>query len=94
MPGIADGSKQSFWIFDAADSAIPSRFSSSFAAVSGSKYLVAMYAKGGRNDDRAISPELSGEMQYISFYAKSYSSRISEEFEVLASANGHGDRRL
>ncbi len=47
-----------------------------------------MYAKGGRNDDWAISPELSGEMQYISFFAKSYSSSASEEFEVLASSNG------
>ena len=88
MPGIDKNSLQSFWIVDAASDAIPPRYSSSFAAVSGSKYLVAMYAIGGRNDDWAISPELSGEMQYVSFYAKSYSSTISEEFEVLASANG------
>lgn len=88
MPGIADGSLQSFWIVDGKSEVIPSRFHTSFSAVSGSKYLVAMYAKGGRNDDWAISPELSGEMQYISFFAKSYSSSASEEFEVLASSNG------
>lgn len=87
FPAIEDGSLQSFWIVDASSEVIPPRYSSSFAALSGAKYLVAMYARNGRNDDWAISPELSGEMQYVSFYAKSYSSSVAEEFEVLASSN-------
>ncbi len=88
FPGITDGEQHSFYVVDGASEAIPSQFRSSFAAVSGSKYLAAMYARGGRNDDWAISPELSGEMQYVSFHAKSYSSSVSEELEVLASSQG------
>lgn len=85
MPGISSGSQQSFWVMDGASEVIPSQFSSSFAGATGSKYLVSMYTLSGSNDDWAISPELSGELQFVSFYARSYSSSISEELEVLYS---------
>ncbi|MCM1521769.1 MAG: choice-of-anchor J domain-containing protein [Muribaculaceae bacterium] len=40
---------------------------------SGDKYLVALPAVKGPNDDWAISPELSGKRQIVSFYVRSYS---------------------
>lgn len=75
-------SKQSFWIHDVTDEAT---WNSTFAAHSGSKYLAAMYADAPNADDWAISPELSGKAQTISFYAKSYSADYPENIEVYYS---------
>ena len=87
MPGIENNSLQSFWIFDATLPELGD-YSSGFSAFAGDKYLAAMYTREGSNDDWAISPELSGEPQFISFYARSYSSSASEKFELLYSTTG------
>lgn len=62
-----------------------------FKAHSGEQYLACFDAVGGSNDDWLISPELSGEAQTISFYAKNIatqSGQYVEEFEVLYSTEG------
>ena len=87
MPGIENNSLQSFWVFDATLPAL-GQYASGLSAFAGDKYLAAMYTREGSNDDWAISPELSGETQFVSFYARSYSSSISEAFEVLYSTTG------
>ncbi len=85
MPGIADKSLQSFWVFDSSLPQFQGSYQSSFTATTGDKYLVSMYTHEGSNDDWAISPELSGEAQFISFYGRRYHSGIAEAFEFLYS---------
>lgn len=86
FPGITyEGSVQSFWVMDASMEGA----NASFAAHSGKKYLAQIFNyDNSRCDDWAISPELMGCRQTISFYAKSYSSIAAnaETFEVLYSA--------
>ncbi len=57
---------------------------SSFAAHSGSKYLMAVY-NDDYNDDWVISPELSGEAQAITFWGKSYDDYYLENITVMYS---------
>lgn len=80
VPGITVGeTKGSFWIWDASQVG-----NQTFAAHSGSKYLFALFRyDGGQTDDYAISPELSGDAQTISFYARSYSGDYPEDIRVL-----------
>lgn len=62
-----------------------------YAAHSGQKYLAQFFNAGDLPcDDWAISPELFGGAQRISFYAKSYSSypAFAETFELLVSSTG------
>lgn len=93
MPGIENNSLQSFWIFDSTLPAL-GQYASGFSAFAGDKFLAAMYTRPDgdgnptTNDDWAISPELSGDSQFVSFYARSYSSSVSEAFEVLYSTTG------
>ena len=64
-------------------------FNQSFAAHSGNKYLGSFAATTGPNNDWMISPELSGDAQTISFWAKSYTLQYgAESFEVLYSTTG------
>lgn len=83
VPGIITGeSTVAFFVFDASNDA----FNETFAAHTGDKYLAALYRNDDEaTDDWAISPELSGEAQTVSFYAKSYSSRYPEKIEVYYS---------
>ena len=56
---------------------------------SGSQYLIDFAAEDGANDDWLVSPELSGNAQTISFYAKSVTNQYGlEQFEVYASEDG------
>ena len=86
FPGITyEGSVQSFWVMDSSMEGA----NASFAAHSGQKYLAQIFNyDNSQCDDWAISPELMGCRQTISFYAKSYSSIAAnaETFEVLYSA--------
>ncbi len=90
IPGVHDnpeGAVTSFWVMDADYEGL----NGSFAARSGSKYIAQMFNAGGvACDDWAITPELYGEGQEVSFYAKSYSSYSSqaETFEVYYSEGG------
>lgn len=84
VPGITAGqSKGSFWIWDSTQLGTGN---ATFDAHSGSKYLFAFYrADDGTTDDWAISPELFGGAQTVSFFAKSYSSSYLEKIEVYYS---------
>ena len=64
-------------------------FNETFAAFNGDKYLASFAATSKENDDWAISPELTGDAQTVSFYAKSYTAQYgNEEFEFLYSTTG------
>lgn len=76
-------SLRSFWVHDVTDD---QTWGESFAAHSGTKYLASMFRyDDGQVDDWAISPELSGNAQTVSFYAKSYQAKYPETIEVLYS---------
>lgn len=81
IPGIRPGKDvSSFFIFDASD---PELFNTTFSAVSGKKFLASLYCMDDKDrDDWAISPELTGKSQTISFYAKSYRDIYPERLEV------------
>lgn len=82
VPGITPGeTKGSFWIWDKDVVG-----NDSFAAHSGTKYLFSLFRyDDGTVDDWAISPELDGKAQTVSFYAKSYSGTYPEKIEVYYS---------
>lgn len=86
VPGIVGGTtKGSFWIWD---TDIAGTGNMTFQAHSGTKYLFSLYRiDDGEADDWAISPELQGCAQTISFYAKSYASdkKLWEKIEVYYS---------
>ncbi|MCM1451757.1 MAG: choice-of-anchor J domain-containing protein [Clostridium sp.] len=84
FPGITVANQgAAFWVMDANLEGL----NSLFGAYSGSKYLAQMYNAGEpkKCDDWAISPELFGKAQTVTFYAKSYSTFFGEEMEVLYS---------
>lgn len=83
LPGIVSGQTPvSFFVFDTDHAGL----SAYFSANSGSKFLASLYrADNGAVDDWAISPELSGEAQTISFYARSYHPQYLENIEILYS---------
>ena len=85
IPNLPTGEgPASFFIFDSADPQVANN--STFAAVSGSKYLAAMFNyDASQIDEWAISPLLEGGAQTISFYAKSYSAQYPDELEVYYS---------
>ncbi|MDE6484274.1 MAG: choice-of-anchor J domain-containing protein [Duncaniella sp.] len=79
-PGESTGS---FWTWDC------DKFqsdNSSFEAHSGTKYLFSMFRYDEeKSDDWAISPELDGSAQFISFWAKSYHTSYLEKIEIYYS---------
>lgn len=81
VPGITPGaSTAAFFLFDASYE----QFNESYTAASGDKYLAAMFDyQGGQTDDWAISPELLGNAQTVSFKARSYSSQYPEALQLL-----------
>ena len=77
VPEVTTGS---FWLWDTNTVGSGSKY---FAAHSGSKYLFALYrADMGQSNEWAISPELNGTAQTITFYAKSYSSDYPERIKL------------
>lgn len=85
IPNVTAGeTKGSFWIWDQSQLG---EGNPTFGAHSGNKYLFALFEYTGKNntDDWAISPELSGTAQTVSFYAKSYSSTYPETIAVYYS---------
>lgn len=82
LPNITVQQPASFFVLDSSLSTL----NETFAAASGTKCLAALFNyDGSKNDDWAISPELSGEAQEITFKARSYSSEYPDAFEVLYS---------
>lgn len=85
IPGITVGeTKAAFFVFDDTHDGFTG---TSYQAHSGHKYLASLFPASGNitSDDWAISPELYGGEQTISFFAKSYSSQYAEQIEVYYS---------
>lgn len=86
FPGA--GAPKSFIVFDDTYEGFGNQ--DVFLAYEGHKYVVSMASPEGANDDWLISPELCGEAQTVSFYAKTYTAEYGlETFEVLASSTGN-----
>ncbi len=87
IPGITPGTTTaSFFVFDASDAAT---WNATFAGHSGTKYLAALFRyDDGTTEDWAITPELSGTAQTVSFYAKSYSASYPEKIALYYSTTG------
>lgn len=80
IPGHPHGSQASFWIFDSSDETL---WNKTFRARSGNKFLASMFNyDDSQVDDWAISPELDGAAQILTFYAHSYSPLYAEQIEV------------
>lgn len=70
------------------DSSMP-QFNESWTPHSGNQMIITMYNQGGvQNDDWAISPELNGKAQTITFWARSYDAGYPETFRLLWSQGG------
>lgn len=85
IPGIEAGKTlASYFMFSATGIFENNKY---FAPHSGKQYLAA-FARfdNGTTDDWAVSPELSGNAQTVSFYARSYSADYPEKIQVLYSA--------
>lgn len=90
LPGIPEHSQQSWFVMDATDFD-PTQFH----AHSGYRYIGQMYVYPSETgyvtstcDDWAVSPELDGEEQTVSFWARSLTSDARDQFEVLVSSAG------
>lgn len=83
VPGITPGTTTaSFFVWDQTNGV----GNETFDAHSGMKYLAALFRyDDGETDDWAISPELYGGAQTISFFARSYSDDYPEKIEVYYS---------
>lgn len=84
IPGIEAGKTlASYFMFSATGIFENNKY---FAPHSGKQYLAA-FARfdNGTTDDWAVSPELSGNAQTVSFYARSYSADYPEKIQVLYS---------
>lgn len=82
IPGITPGTtKGSFWIWDQSQLG-----NDTFKAHSGDKYLFSLFRyDDGQADDWAISPQLYGGEQSVSFWARSYSADYPEKIAVYYS---------
>lgn len=97
MPGVPEGSEQSWFVLDARLESLDRNLENTlnFAPHTGDKMLTAIYSmdfSSGpnpttsiQNSDWAISPALSGEAQTIRFWARAYSAYFDEQFEIYYS---------
>ncbi len=90
LPGIEINSKQSWFVFD--NTMEPFNNNANAVAHSGHKYLACMtpYVSSPSNyaDDWIISPELCGDEQTISFWARSFQANRPENFMISWSYDG------
>ncbi|MDE7119137.1 MAG: choice-of-anchor J domain-containing protein, partial [Muribaculaceae bacterium] len=83
IPNVTPGQCASFFVMDTTGEDFRNY---GFNAHSGNRLLAAVFnAYGVRNDDWAISPELPGHAQAVSLWARSYSSKYPDSFEILYS---------
>lgn len=91
IPGIPVDSQQSWWVWDVETVPLAAN-GAQVTGASGNKFIVQMYnydpSQTVPNDDWAISPELSGEAQTVTFYARSFQNSFLETFEFLYSTAG------
>ena len=78
LPNLGEGKDIAYMVLDATG------IDESFAAYSGNKSLLAVW-NDEYNDDWAISPELSGEAQTVTFMGRSYDDYYLENIAVMYS---------
>lgn len=94
IPGIDVLSQHSWWVVNGDYAPLKDHFAPelSTAAHSGSKYITSMSVlvneTEARSDDWAVSPELTGKPQTITFWARSFFDTDLESFELLVSSTG------
>ncbi len=76
-----------FQLFDNIVAQVPDTYAADAEAYSGQRFMMAPSAQRADNDNWLISPELSGNSQTVSFYAKSFSLAWPESFEILYSTS-------
>lgn len=76
-----------FQLFDNVVAQVPDQYAADAAANSGQRFMMAPSAQGADNDNWLISPELSGNSQTVTFYAKSFTTAWPESFEILYSTS-------
>jgi len=76
-----------FQLYNPVTAGVPDKYLIDIPTHSGDNLLVG-WSTNGTNDNWLISPELSGDAQTVSFFARSFSVAYPEEFEVLYSTDG------
>lgn len=76
-----------FQLFDNVVAQVPEEYAPDAVAHSGQRFMMAPSAHSADNDNWLISPELSGNAQTVSFYAKSNMISWPETFEVYYSTS-------
>lgn len=76
-----------FQLFNAVAAGVPAEYQNDCKPHSGRQMLVA-FSANGQNDNWLVSPQLSGDAQTISFWAKSFTIGYPESFEVYYSTGG------
>lgn len=86
-----NGAEMAYIVFDSSDPVFSGdeETAALFTAKSGVKYMASFAATTGPNNDWMISPELNGDAQTVSFFAKTYTDQYgSESFEFYYSTTG------
>lgn len=78
-----------FQLFNRTVAEVPDTYWEDAAPKSGETFMMAPSCQSGDNDNWLISPELSGNEQTVSFWAKSMIISWGESFEVLYSTTGN-----
>ena len=87
LPNYSEGARFSFFVMDASDDYPDNK--NVLPAASGHKCIVSMYAADNSAvDDWAISPELSGHAQTVTFSARSVNASYPEMIDVMYSTEG------
>lgn len=74
-----------FQLFNRTVAQVPEQYWEDAAPHSGETFMMAPSGQSANNDNWLISPELSGNGQTVSFWAKSFTTAWPESFEVLYS---------
>ena len=82
------GNAASFFTVDFSSLGYDVTVNKDFAGHSGESFIACILPTSFENDDWAISPELSGNAQTISLFAKSLGAIVNDSFEILYSEGG------
>ncbi len=78
-----------FQLFNRGYAEVPNSYWVDAEAHSGESFMLAPSAQGALNDNHLISPELSGNAQTVTFWAKSFTMTWPESFSVNYSTTGN-----
>lgn len=88
LPCVKAGDKLGWWVMDNTFDKVADEID--FRPYSGSKFLASMAVTDAPNaDDWAVSPLLSGKLQTVGLWAKTFHGRFPESFEMLYSTTGN-----